>query len=181
MSAPLSMRRMNRLLGWPGVLGLGLLVFAASFYWSGLRPAEAYLGDLQASVDARQRDLKRSAAAGGEPQTPAAQLVKFHQAFPDSASQPDWLEKIFTVAASQGIELEQGDYKLTRNVEGRIVRLRITFPVKSNYPQIRKFIAQLKAEIPVMALEHIQFERQKVADPGVEVKLQLVLFMEQAT
>lgn len=180
MSSALSLRRMNRLLAWPGVLGLGLLVFSASFYFSGLRPAEANLASLQANIEARQRDLQRSAVAGGEPLTPAAQLIKFHQAFPDSASQPDWLEKIFSVAASQGIALEQGDYKLTRSIEGRIVRLRISFPVKSSYPQMRSFIARLKAEIPVMALEHIQFERQKVADPALEVKLQLVLFMEQA-
>jgi len=179
MSAAPSLRRMNRQLGWPGVLGLGLLVFAASFYLSGLRPAEAYLSGLQSDVESRQRDQKRS-AAGGEAPTPAAQLSKFHQAFPDSASQPDWLEKIFTVAAAQGVELEQGDYKLSRNIEGRLVRLHISFPVKSDYPQMRRFIARLKAEIPVLALEHIQFERQKVADPALEVKLQLVLFMEQA-
>ena len=173
-------RRLTRLLGWPGMLGLGLLVFGASFYVSGFRPAEAYLESLKINVEARQRELNRPGAER-EVLTPTAQLIRFHQAFPDVASQPDWLEKIFTVASSQGIELEQGDYKLTRNVEGRIVRLRITFPLKITYPQIRRFIAQLRAEIPVLALEHVQFERQKVADPIVDVRLQLVLFMEPST
>jgi len=177
MNARRSLHRLTRLLGWPGVVGLGLLVCGASFYVSGFRPAETYQESLRMDVEARQLELNRP-DGGREALTPAAQLVQFHKTFPDVASQPDWLEKIFSVASSQGIELEQGDYKLTRNVEGRIVRLRITFPLKSNYPQIRKFIAQLKAEIPVLALEHIQFERQKVADPNVEVRLQLVLFME---
>lgn len=181
MTAGRSLRRIMRQLGWPGVLGLGLLVFAATFYVSGWRPAAAYRDDLQMNLELRQREANRPATTDRALLTPTAQLAEFHKAFPDVASQPDWLEKIFKVASSEGIALEQGDYKLTRSVAGRIVRLHINFPVKCSYPQMRSFIARLKTEIPVLALEHIQFERQKVADPNLEVRLQMVLFMEHAS
>lgn len=177
MNARRILRRQLRMLGWPGVLGLGLLVFAGSFYVSGFRPAEARLDSLQMTIESRQRELERPDAAH-ELLTPEAQLVQFHKALPDAASQPDWLEKIFAIAGKQGIEIEQGDYKRVPSLEGRIVRLHITFPLKSNYPQIRRFIAQLKAEIPVLAIEQVQFERQKVADANLDARLQLVLFME---
>lgn len=179
MSARWSPARLLRRLGWPGVLGTGLLVFGATMYFSALRPAASYLDGLRTDVQARQREALRADATNRDGQTPTGQLARFHKALPGPTSLPDWLEKIFAVAGSQGIALDEGDYKVIPDAAGKMVRVQITFPVKSNYPQIRKFIAQLKAEIPVVALEHIQFQRQKVADPNVEAEIRLVLFMEQ--
>lgn len=180
MNARWTPARLVRLLGWPGVLGTGLLVFAATLYLSALRPAASYLDGLRTNVETRQREALRTDATNRDGQTPASQLARFHKAFPTPASLPDWLERIFAVAGNQGIGLDEGDYKVIPDAAGRMVRVQITFPVKSNYPQIRKFISQLKAEIPVVALEHIQFQRQKVADPNVEAQIRLVLFMEPA-
>ena len=53
----------------------------------------------------------------------------------------------------------------------------MTLPLKGEYPQIRRFLAALPAELPIVALENVQFERQKVADPNVEARIRLVLFL----
>ncbi|MBI4983794.1 MAG: hypothetical protein HZC24_00130, partial [Rhodocyclales bacterium] len=113
-----------------------------------------------------------------EGDTPASQLARFHQAFPALATLPEVLDRMFAVARRQGVALEQGDYRLTRNAAGQLVRIQIALPVKSNYPQIRRFIAGLKTEIPAVALENVQFARQKVADANVEATIKLALYME---
>lgn len=83
------------------------------------------------------------------------------------------------LAESCGIRLNEGEYKATSDKVGRIVRFQMTLPVKGEYPQIRKFLAALPSELPAVALQGVHFERQKVADPGVEAKLKLVLYLEQ--
>lgn len=82
------------------------------------------------------------------------------------------------LAESRGIRLNEGEYKATSDKAGRIVRFQMTLPVKGEYPQIRKFLSALPSELPVVALQSVQFERQKVADPAVEAKLKLVLYLE---
>jgi len=64
---------------------------------------------------------------------------------------------------------------------GKLVRYQMTLPVKGEYPQIRKFLTDLPGALPAVALENVQFERQKIADPNVEAKIRLVLYMERAS
>jgi len=52
--------------------------------------------------------------------------------------------------------------------------------VTGQYPQIRKFLTDLPDTLPVVALENVQFERQKITDPNVAAKIKLVLYLEQA-
>lgn len=167
--------------GWPGALGAALIGAGAVFHFAVLAPAGAQLDELRAASAARRAELTRDAALQQAGNTPDGQLARFHQGFPADTSLPEWLDKMFAVAAQHGIALDQGDYKLTRSAVGRLVRIQIALPVKSEYPQIRKFIAGLRSEIPVMALEHVQFERQKVADPIVEATIKFALYMEPSS
>jgi len=57
------------------------------------------------------------------------------------------------------------------------VRFQITLPVKGEYLKIRKFLAALPTVLPIVALENVQFQRQKIADPVVEAKIRLVLYL----
>ena len=59
------------------------------------------------------------------------------------------------------------------------MRFQMSLPIKGEYPQIRKYLDSLLAEIPVVSLEHMQLERQKVGDPALEAKIRLALYMEQ--
>lgn len=182
MKLPLDLvRQLRRLrdprqLGWPGVLGAGLLACGAGFHFSVLVPEQERLDNLRASasVEARlQADAERAPES-----TSAGQLERFHQVFPPAAALPDRLDKVFAVAREHSIGLDQGEYKLTRTAAGRLERVQITLPVRSTYPQVRKFIAALRAEVPALALDHIQFERQKVADATVAATIKLALYME---
>jgi hypothetical protein len=56
----------------------------------------------------------------------------------------------------------------------------MSLPLTGEYPKVRNFLSSLRAEIPIVSLEQVEFERQKVGDPKVDAKVQLVIFLESA-
>ena len=105
----------------------------------------------------------------------------FYQKFPDEGNASLWMGKLVALAASRGINLNDGEYKATHDKIGKLVRFQMTLPVNGKYPQIRKFLSDLQGTLPAVALENVQFERQKVADPNVEATIKLVLYLERAS
>lgn len=172
-------RRWLNLFGWPGLAGAGLLVICQIFYFSAIRPTQADLDAARQSANSIQERLNRVAhdhASGNL--TPPEQLAEFYRAFPSDKQLLPLLEKIFKVAEDQGIKLDQGEYQMSGDKVGKLRRFQVILPIKSGYPQIRKFVDSLHAEIPTIAMEHLQFERQKVGDPVVDAKIKLALYLE---
>jgi len=171
--------RWLRLFGWPGAAGAGLLAACAAFYLSAIGPAQTRESAARASaVSIRERVKLAAHGLGGSELTPAEQLDEFYRIFPNDKNLLPWLKKVFDLAEAQGINLDQGEYKLVRDKVGKLSRFEIILPVRGGYPQIRNYLNRLHAEIPIVSMEHLQFERQKVNDPQVEAKIRLALYLE---
>lgn len=164
-------------LGWYGVAGLGLLVFAGAFYLSTLRPAQIRLEGLQREAAQLRQPAGRPEVAG--PQTAGEKIAAFYAFFPPPERLPDMLEKIFDAAEPQALILGQGDYRVVKVSLGRLTRYQVTFPVQGTYPQIRKFVAGALARVPALALDSVQFERRKIGDSTVDAKIKFVVFLGQ--
>jgi hypothetical protein len=163
-------------LGWPGVLGLGLLAFAAGFYFSSVRPAQQ--GALERRAEAlrleqrREREPKEAA-----PLSARQQLGKFYGFFPsaDHASAP--LGRIFGVAEQHALQLREGEYRVMRSGTDGLARYQLRFPVRGSYPQLRRFVAAALGEVPNLALDSIQFERKKVGESVANAKVTFVMYL----
>ena len=176
------LRRALRVLGWPGVVGIGVLVMVATFVVSALLPERARLLETQRSVAALREQMGQPGQPGASAERSAAeQLADFYRLFPSEKDLPDWLAKIFAAAQAQGLVLEQGEYKTGKDKLGRLMHYDITLPVKGEYPQIRRFLAGVAKEVPIAALEQVQFERQKVGVATVDCKIKLTLYLERRT
>lgn len=162
-------------LGWPGVLGLGLLVSVAGFYVSTLAPQQSQLDGLRQETMQLRQQAKTS--ADDAPQAPAEKLAVFYAFFPPSKNLPDMLDKIFAAAKRQSLVLEHGEYGVFKDGVGGMMRYQITLPVRGSYPQIRKFVDAALGEVPALSLDSIQFERRKIGDAMVEAKLKFVVFL----
>lgn len=172
-------RRLGRL-GWPGAVGAGLWMMAATLYFSAVLPAQQRLEAARDNAASLQQRIARAATQMAANERPATeQLAEFYRAFPDERSSPDWIGKIAATARSCGLSLDQGDYTPRRDTIGKLTRLQVTLPVKGEYRQIRQFLASTGANVPIASLEHVQFERQKVGDSLVDAKIRLVLYLEQ--
>ena len=130
--------------------------------------------DVLALQDQVQRESQ--APTAGQP-APGDALVRFYQSFPQDKDLPLWLEKIFASAQMRKIELDRGEYKVTSDKDGGFVRFQMTFPVKGEYPRIRKYLSSLMSDIPTLSLQQVQFKREKVGDTMVEANIRMVLYL----
>lgn len=171
-----------RRVGLPGVLALGLLVMCPAFYFSAIRPAQARLDLAQQRVAALQAQASLSSKSfSGARLSTEEQLAEFYRKFPLEWQSPQWLEKLVTLAASSGLRLNDGEYKATPDKAGRLVRYQMSLKVQGSYPQIRQFLTDLPGALPIVALENVQFERQKVGDTDVDARIKLVLYLGQSS
>jgi hypothetical protein len=108
---------------------------------------------------------------------PADQLAAYYRFFPKQDTAPDWMGKLYASAAQQGLNLEQGEYRLTHDRDAKMTRYDIVLPVKGGYLQLRKFIAQALADVPTLSLDSISFGRQKVGDIAVDAQLKFTLYL----
>lgn len=176
----LARRRWLHLFGWPGVAGAGLLAVCPAFYLSTIHPAQMRMEEARQNAISIQERVKLAANGINRSElTPAEQLAEFYRIFPNEKNLLPWLKKVFDLAETQGIRLDKGEYKLIRDKVGKLERFQMTLPVRSGYPQIRKYLTSLRAEIPIVSMEHLQFEREKVNDKEVEAKIRLALYLER--
>jgi hypothetical protein len=171
-----------RIVGKPGVLAIGILVVYPPFYFSAIVPAQERLDAAQRGARSLHEQIQHaSESLGGVRRAPAEQLAEFYRIFPEERTSPKWLGKLAVLARKNGIALNEGEYKVTRDNRVRLMRLQMVLPVKGEYQKIRRFLAALPTEIPVIALENVQFSRQNVGDPSVEALIKLTLYLEQAS
>ncbi len=176
------LRRWLRVLGRPGVLAIGVLVVYLPFYLSAIVPAQERLDVAQRGALSLHEQIQRaSESLDGARSTPAEQLAEFYRIFPEERSSPKWLGKLAVLARKNGIALNEGEYKVMRDDRVRLMRFQMVLPVKGEYQKIRRFLAALPAEIPIIALENVQFSRQSVGDSGVAAQIKLTLYLERTS
>ncbi len=167
-------RRLLRRIGTPGVVAFGLLVMCVAIIFSGVLPLQERRDAAKLSVllaGGGQRDGRAASA------TPEEQLEEFYRFFPKESNAPKWLGKMVEIGEQCGLNLNQGEYAVTQDKVGKLSRFKISLPVEGRYLQIRKFLAAMTTEMPMMALENVQFERKDIAAVEVQAKIKLVLYL----
>lgn len=147
--------------------------------------ASGVMWPLAERTEAAQRQL---AASRGQPVAETAQresagarsLTSFYGGMPHVETAYDLIERVYAAAASQQLALDQGEYKLVHEKDGKLSRITMALPVKGGYPQVRKFIAQAMREVPTLALDSITFQRQRIDEAAVEAQVRLTIYVRQS-
>jgi len=169
-------------IGREGTLGLVLLGLGILAYLFILPPLQTRVK--QAQADIASLTSRKQALANTEkskPVTVTDQLYAYYRHFPLQTSAPDLLQKMFAAAKHQHLELLEGKYRIKHERAGSLLRYEITFPVSGNYLQLHKFIATVLTEIPVVALDSVTFERNKISNSLIDAKIRFSLYLGQAT
>jgi len=153
-------------LGWPGALGVALLLAAlASDRW--------VTTPLEEQVVTRQAEAARRALLPAP-----AERVRKPMALPRERAETA-LPRLFAAARHHGLTLDEGRYAETGKVgEGR--RLRVDLPVSGTYPALRAFLAEVLDENPALLLESLELARDDIAATQLEARLRFVLNLETA-
>ncbi|MBI1425277.1 MAG: type 4a pilus biogenesis protein PilO [Gammaproteobacteria bacterium] len=163
-----------------GRLGLALLVLALLVYVTVLSPLYSQQLQLQQDIDDLNKQVHASLKQSmTEPTTTAEQLFTYYQFFPAQSTAPNWLNKIFTAARDQHLDLPEGKYRVIHERAGSLLRYEITLPVTGSYQQLHKFIAAVLSEIPIAALDGVTFERNKISNALIDAKFKISLYLGQ--
>lgn len=157
-------------LGWPGLLGLGLALAAATTALAVNVPLAA----ANAALHERIATLAQAPAAEAAAALPA-DAARALAALPDSAALVPLVAAIHAGAQRRQVALEQGEYTWQRAAEGRAARYRMAFPARGGYPQLRAWAAELLAAQPQLALDEFDLRRENIGSTGVDARVAFVV------
>jgi hypothetical protein len=165
--------RQSAKLGLAGALAAALMVGSLLFYLFHVMPQAR----ASAALEADNLKLQQRADDGTRPpESPSTQLARFDALLPSLHDLPAVLARVEADATQHGVELSEGQFKLTIEPGHRIARYQITFPVRAGYAATREFVRQVMQDTPAMALEELSFERSDPKSSLANTRIQFVLF-----
>ena len=184
---PWWLRRTAIRLGLWGLLGLVFLLASLIFYVTKV----AHLQQLTQAAYT-EYELRQARAISTVKQVPNMQknnileIKKFYQTLPSAPELPKLLAQINQLANQHKLVLNSGDYQLRRAhqsaniLQQSLVHYQIVLPVNGGYLQVRSFIADALHDMPALALDSVEIQRENTLSSKVETKLVFVLFVKEA-
>ena len=169
-------RRIRSELGAIGLASIAVLAGAALFFFFALRPLEVRNAQLEHQLAVSMRQNPSPDPALIRASTPAAKIAAFYHFLKTEHQTTDWLRRLYAAGETAGLELRTADYRMQKTGT-RIERYEIKLPVHGNYAQIRAFLENALAEIPVLSLDEVKFKKERASDQSVQAELRLTLHL----
>ena len=167
-------------IGWTGGIGLALFVSACVLGFTLLLPAR----DEGDSLSGEMRLLERKLGAGTLSAQPATsvrqQLDEFLSSLPKQDEINAQLTQLHELAARNRLALRYGEYRTTTGKSGRIGRLQITVKTDGSYTDLRRFLQELPAVLPALAVSRLSVSRQKPSDTALDTNVEFALFYSRS-
>lgn len=164
-------------LGSVGRLGLGLAALGATFYVGAVIPGQSDLQEGQSAVSAlRERVMQEAGGATLAPTGPGEELDRFYQFIPADSEISKALRQVYRISAEQGLQLDQAEYRMATEGQGRLLRYEVAFPVVGTYPQIRLFLRQVSSKVPFAVPDKVNFDYQDPKSGQVRATIRLLLY-----
>lgn len=160
-------------LGRVGAVGALLIVASLVYDYAVVRPREAALNEQLLRNEQVRRDV---AAQHARAEQAAAAADLGRPALAPAVA--DALRRLFDAAGQAGLELDQGEYRLTEVKDAHLRRYQLSLPVSGSYPEIRAFVARALNADPALALTAIQLRRDRIEDADLDALLNFTLYLE---
>ncbi|HMU90950.1 MAG TPA: GspMb/PilO family protein [Pseudomonadales bacterium] len=161
--------------GWPAAAGLLLGLMALLWQLVIVQAVRSETLAQQAALEA----LRHQRAAQSTPrQVEGRRLSDLHASLPTDSDALAVIERLHHAATLHGVELPQGDYRLSRDASGTLLRYQITLPARGGYPQLRAWLADLMNALPTIALDGLAVQRDDVGSGRIDARVRLTLFLK---
>ncbi len=163
-------------IGHVGVIGLSLCIFSLAALFSANGP-------LHQQVSSKAIDLENArqhTSQGSRDQLPdvqAASAQRLVNELPSRNDLPQIMGQVVSIAAASGITLDRGNYDFSTTDSSAIASYSLSLPVRGTYPQVRKFVENTLAAIPVLALDSMRFERNEVSEQTIAADLEFAILV----
>jgi hypothetical protein len=160
-------------LGWPGLLGLALLMAGVAVCLAVVQPMGAEVMRLQ--------DQARLLARRDTSLAPPVSVKDWREDLPSDHQAYGRLTRLFQAAEDAGLALNEGSYRTqfesAAKDQAGLGRLVINLPVSGNYPAIRGFLAQALNQDPALALENLRLTREAMGETELMAELRFALYL----
>ena len=161
--------------GAPACVAL-LLCVTGVVAWAWLLPHRAE----QQRVMAKPLPVPGALVSAPPPPSANQNLAGFYEVLGERRYAEQQVKVLFDLAAKSNLTLTQGEYKTAYDKASGVSSYQILLPVKGPYAAIWQFAMQALREMPFAALDEISFRRDTIADPTVEARLRLTLYLKDA-
>lgn len=176
----LIMLERTRRLGWPGVLGICLIVIALIYAVLVVVPATVGLHrETSIPFGAAQPPATQPDDIGDRSNGGSHEVEAFRQGLPGQMDATSAINRIYALANAEGITLKRGEYSMGIDAKSRLVRYQMTLPLVGSYPQLRRFIHAVMLAIPAVALEDIDLRRDDIGTTQLEGRIRLTLYLSR--
>lgn len=163
-------------IGWPAVSALVIIASGAAFLGAVVQPLERRALLLEQEVSQAARPKPGLTRVSND--TQAAQLQAFYRHFEREEVTVEWLGKLQGMGTAAGLTLRSADYRLAQS-RHNLARYQITLPVQGSYTQIRTFMEDALADVPILSLDQVNFRRRSSNDSRVEAEIVFTLHLLQ--
>lgn len=177
-----------RQLGWPGVLGAGLLLGCAGFIELALPQRREAVAQTESEVRRLRHGLVARADAGSTAAStpaqadPAQSWAQLWFGLPDEGQRLAMQARVLDSAQQVGVPLQavqwQGEtVKWIGPVHG-LWRQRMVMPVQATYPALRTWLDRLQRE-PALTVDALDIQRNDLQSDQVSAQVSLSLWWRQ--
>jgi len=169
--------------GWPGIAGL-LLLLAAAVGQLVLVPQQRSAAAAAQAEAGRRHDAYARLAGGGQAGgkvTAGEALAQFRERLKPEKQADELMETIQRDAQKAGLAPAGTEYKWQRQPELKLAEVRIAMPLKAGYAPLRAFLKDVLADVPGLALEQCDLQRDNIGSTSVDARLRFVLFLKVGT
>ena len=131
---------------------------------------------LQRDVRQRQLEFERSGVPVSAAEQLETNLKAFNQLIPEQKDFSVFLGEMFTWADQAGLEIEQVNYQPKTDEETGLLRYGLSFSVKGDYAQLKKFVQLIEQAPRILLIEKISLAGTSAGKRNVlKVSLQIEL------
>jgi hypothetical protein len=164
--------------GVPGVLGAAFLAAAAVGQFLLLPRIEQSAAMARATAAREHKTyLKAAEAARGGAPDATESLARFRATLTSEKSAGKAFEIIQRNAKKHGFVPDGTEYKWQRQADARLAEVRIVMSLKGGYGALRSFVRDVLTDVPGLALEQFDLQRESVGAAGTEAHLRFALFL----
>ncbi|MDP3514713.1 MAG: hypothetical protein Q8S20_18375 [Sulfuritalea sp.] len=160
--------RYLQVLGIPGFVGVGLLLFCASFYFSALAPA-------QIQLDSARSDARKLAATLRAPEPNVHVAIVEADASSTGlkpASDPiEIIRRLNAAAETAAITIDRSSYTIS-DKDGRR-RIKVSLPTKGGYLPIRSYLREALTVGRSAQIDSLVLQRARATDQVLDADLKL--------
>lgn len=167
-------------IGWAPLAGaalilVGLLHGAGQFaQWQTLQGLQLRSEEVAEQLAQLQRGERKVAAASEDP------MADVQRQLPAQPQATEAIERVYRLAKAEKISLSRGEYALGVDPETRLARYQIVLPLRGSYPQIRRFLQALLAQMPALVMEDIDLQRKRIGDSELTGRIRMTLYLSRS-